>query len=68
MSAVLRVMEELVEHLNIVRVLSCKNMAWVLMKSFHCLLPDWVFVVLRDFVENFLKFVLIPNTYFLFER
>jgi len=56
MFTVLRVVKELVKHLDIMCVLSCNYMIWIFVVSFDSFLPDWIFVVLSNFIKYFLTY------------
>ena len=55
MSSILRVVEELVKHLQVVRVLSRDIVLCIFVVRAHGFLPKGILVVLGHFVQNFLK-------------
>lgn len=55
MLTILRVMKELVKHLEVVSVLSRNYILRLLVICAHCLLPKHIFVVLGDIVQDFLQ-------------
>ena len=56
MLAVLGMMEELVEHLDIVRVVSGHFIVWLMKALSHLFLPERMSVILRHIVQNLFLF------------